>query len=158
MRHSIHGCGQRATRPAMLFDRDVAQYGRTSRCIFYFGGSKHVSQPFLPPLPDTTPPTVAPSSGDKPVQLLRIVSARQFLKGVETNAPVWAIQVQSKTSDQSNTHYPSFLQDFAGVFPAEAPDSLSPSRAIQHVIDFVPGATLPNLPHYQLSPSQSAEL
>ena len=25
-----------------LFDRDVVQYGRTNRCIFYFGGSKHV--------------------------------------------------------------------------------------------------------------------
>ena len=40
----------------------------------------------------------------------------------------------------------------------EAPESLPPSRAIQHFIDFVPGSTLPNLPHYRLSPSQSAEL
>ena len=71
---------------------------------------------------------------------------------------MWAIQVRTKTSDQNNTHYPSFLQDFVDVFPAEALDSLPPRRAIQHFIDFVPGATLPNLPHYRLSPSQSAEL
>ena len=65
--------------------------------------------------------------------------------------------MRTKTSEQSNTQYPSFLQDFAGVFPTEAPESLPPSRAIQHFIDFIPGATLPNLPHYRLSPSQSAE-
>ena len=33
-----------------LFDRDVAQYGRTNRCIFDFGGSKHIWQPFIPPI------------------------------------------------------------------------------------------------------------
>ena len=54
--------------------------------------------------------------------------------------------------------YPAFLQDFADVFPTELLDQLLPQREIQHFIDFIPGASLPNLPHYQLSPSQSAEL
>ena len=32
-----------------LYDRDVAQYGRTNRCVFYFGGNKQVWKPFVPP-------------------------------------------------------------------------------------------------------------
>ena len=31
-----------------LYDFDVAQYGRANRCVFYFGGSKHIWQPYVP--------------------------------------------------------------------------------------------------------------
>ena len=36
------------------------------------------------------------------------------------------------------------LQEFADVFPDESPNGLPPVRGIEHQIDFVPGASLPN--------------
>ena len=37
------------------------------------------------------------------------------------------------------------LQDYKDVFPDEVPAGLPPLRVIEHQIDLVPGASLPNL-------------
>ena len=91
-------------------------------------------------------------------QLLGVVSARQFLKGMDSKTPIWAVQVRTKISPANEGGYPAFLQEFAAIFLAELPDSLPPDRSVQHFIDFIPGSTLPNLPHYRLNPAQAAEL
>ena len=38
----------------------------------------------------------------------------------------------------------SLLQEYEDVFPEEIPHGLPPNRGIEHQIDFVPGATIPN--------------
>ncbi|XP_056864057.1 uncharacterized protein LOC130511197 [Raphanus sativus] len=50
------------------------------------------------------------------------------------------------------------LQDFSDVFPDENPKGLPPIRGIEHQIDFVPSASLPNRPAYRTNPVETKEL
>ena len=52
----------------------------------------------------------------------------------------------------------SLLQEFEDVFPDEVPFGLPPIRGIEHQIDFVPGATIPNRPAYRSNPEETKEL
>ena len=50
------------------------------------------------------------------------------------------------------------LHDFSDVFPDENPKGLPPVRGIDHQIDFVPGASLPNRPAYRTNPVETKEV
>jgi hypothetical protein len=52
----------------------------------------------------------------------------------------------------------SLLQEYEDVFPEETPHGLPPIRGIEHQIDFVPGATIPNRPAYRSNPEETVEL
>ncbi|XP_056853604.1 uncharacterized protein LOC130502881 [Raphanus sativus] len=49
-------------------------------------------------------------------------------------------------------------KEFKDVFPEEAPQGLPPIRGIEHQIDFIPGASLPNKPAYRTNPLETKEL
>jgi hypothetical protein len=44
------------------------------------------------------------------------------------------------------------------VFPNDVPSGLPPIRGIEHQIDFVPSATIPNRPAYRSNPEETMEL
>ena len=50
------------------------------------------------------------------------------------------------------------LQEYEDVFPEETPAGLPPLRGIEHQIDLVPGATLPNRPAYRTNPEETKEI
>src|ERR1041385_4499041 len=50
------------------------------------------------------------------------------------------------------------LQDYDDVFPAEVPAGLPPLRGIEHQIDLIPGATLPNRAPYRTNPQETKEI
>ena len=56
-------------------------------------------------------------------------------------------------SDEAKATLPkpilAILDEFSDVFPDEIPAGLPPFRGIEHKIDLIPGATLPNRPTYR---------
>uniref|UniRef100_A0A2N9HCD5 Reverse transcriptase domain-containing protein n=1 Tax=Fagus sylvatica TaxID=28930 RepID=A0A2N9HCD5_FAGSY len=49
-------------------------------------------------------------------------------------------------------------EEFEDVFPEEMPNELSPIRGIEHQIDFMPGAAIPNRPAYRSNLEETKEL
>ncbi|XP_052724926.1 uncharacterized protein LOC128194132 [Vigna angularis] len=52
----------------------------------------------------------------------------------------------------------NLLKTFDDIFPKDIPIGLPPLRGIEHQIDFVPGATLPNRPAYRTNPQETKEI
>ncbi|XP_028193856.1 uncharacterized protein LOC114379406, partial [Glycine soja] len=49
-------------------------------------------------------------------------------------------------------------RDFQDMFPPNVPNGLPPLRGIEHQIDLIPGASLPNRPAYRSNPQETKEI
>ncbi|WVZ97710.1 hypothetical protein U9M48_043224 [Paspalum notatum var. saurae] len=52
----------------------------------------------------------------------------------------------------------NILQEYADVFPKDLPMGLPPLRGIEHQIDLIPGAQLPNRAPYRTNPDETKEI
>ena len=50
------------------------------------------------------------------------------------------------------------LQVYEDLFQDEIPNGLPPKRGIEHQIDFIPGASIPNRPAYRTNPAETKEI
>ena len=50
------------------------------------------------------------------------------------------------------------LQEFGDVFPEDVPAGLPPLRGIEHQIDLIPEASLPNRAPYRTNPEETKEI
>lgn len=71
---------------------------------------------------------------------------------------VYSLMVHESPQPQPSADLPwevaNLLCEFEGIAPTDLSTGLPPNRDIQHVIDLILGAALPNLPHHQLNPAE----
>ena len=90
-----------------------------------------------------------------------MITAKEIEKELIEGTPVWILTAKDTLEPLQKEHpqeVVELLEDFKDVFPDDLPDHLPPFRNIQHAIDLVPGATLPNLPYYRMNPTEHLEL
>uniref|UniRef100_A0A2N9I7U7 Integrase catalytic domain-containing protein n=1 Tax=Fagus sylvatica TaxID=28930 RepID=A0A2N9I7U7_FAGSY len=112
------------------YDRRVTHDGFKNMYSFVKGGKTIKLAPLTP-------------SQDRP--MIFLVYKESYLNLDETNQSLPSLAV-------------SLLQEFEDVFPEEMPNELPPIRGIEHQIDFVPGAAIPNRPAYRSNPEETKEL
>lgn len=132
-------------------DRRIIHDGFLNTYSFIFENRKLV----LKPAPTETSTL---SASTNPVLFLQ---KKPFVASMHETGLVLVLITKPTTLTQS-PHVPEefhhILADFADVFPNDLPEGLPPLRDIQHRIDFLPDAALPNRAHYQMSPSEHEEL
>ncbi|WOH04342.1 hypothetical protein DCAR_0623751 [Daucus carota subsp. sativus] len=135
------------------YDNTVHHDGRSNTYSFMFRGKKIVLVPNKPKGSATTPVQTPPS--------ITLLSRGPFQAAMEESGVVFvlfACPIASDTSATVPAAVQPLLDEFVDVFPDSLPSELPPLRDIQHHIDLVPGAPLPNRPHYRMSPKEHEEL
>ncbi|KAL1204567.1 RNA-directed DNA polymerase-like protein [Cardamine amara subsp. amara] len=143
------------------FDKEALHNGRTNFYTFMHKDKRHSLAPLTPQEVFEMQKTL--DKGDQVSKTNLYITPTAVSKSLESKDTVLLmIFKESLVSGQGQEGYPTevqgLLEKFADVFPEDIPPGLPPIRGIEHQIDLVPGAPLPNRAAYRVNPEEAKEL
>ena len=109
-------------------------------------------------LKDLLPHKVIPPPNTKtPLHLMSRRSCEKELRAGNELFILFTIEISNSPSS-TNLTVLRLLKKFEDVFPTDLPKGLPPIKWIEHQIDLIPGAPLPNKPSYRSNPKETQEL
>ncbi|XP_021770461.1 uncharacterized protein LOC110734607 [Chenopodium quinoa] len=147
---SMDACHILLGRPWQTDKRSIHDGYHNTYTIVHEGRKKK-----LHPLP---PPRFSPSQ--TPQKEVSLLSLKEFERELDGEGELFILY--SKETHENfvaqNPKLAQLIKDFEDVFPNELPKELPPIRGIEHQIDLIPGAPLPNKPAYRCNPLETKEL
>jgi hypothetical protein len=131
-----------------LYDRKVSYNSYTNTYSFQYNGKKLVL-------------LALPISDFKTTSMkIPVLNLHQFSQVVTREHML--LFVVRREVNQNDGKVPkeltTIIKKFQDIMPDEMPHQLPPMRGVQHAVDLIPGLSLPNLPHYRMSPTENEEL
>ncbi|XP_048630705.1 uncharacterized protein LOC125604320 [Brassica napus] len=143
------------------FDKETLHHGRTNIYSFVHNNKKHSLAPLSPQEVHDMQKAMTQSGQVSNTNLY--MTSGQVLKSLQRETQVLLmIFKEGCFAGLEAPEVPDVVQDLMGrykdVFPDEIPAGLPPIRGIEHQIDLVPGAPLPNRAAYRVNPEEAKEL
>ncbi|GAA0187226.1 hypothetical protein LIER_34514 [Lithospermum erythrorhizon] len=123
--------------------------GKRNTYTFMMNNTKIILRPSKDVSPRPPPP---PSRKNLLVQ-------KEFMSKALENGVIYILMVKESVTEHDGIpeRVRPLLEEYLDVFPKKLPEELPRMRDIQHQIDLIPGASLPNS-HYRMSPQEHEEL
>ncbi|XP_048627321.1 uncharacterized protein LOC125596017 [Brassica napus] len=143
------------------FDKETIHHGRTNVYSFSHNNKKHSLAPLSPQ--EVYEMQQAMDYASKVSKTNLYITSSQVVKSLhhETHVLLMVFR-ESCFAGIEATELPGevqgLMEQYKDVFPDEIPAGLPPIRGIEHQIDFVPGAPLPNRAAYRVYPEEAKEL
>lgn len=138
------------------FDREVVHNGRQNTYSLVTNQRKITLTPLPPPIHKIHPEKRSPSEKNL------FLSESQVERKIQRGKPYFILLMMEQTIEKEemtlNPLVQPLLTQFGDVFPSDLPTGLPPIRGIEHHIDLIPGAMLPNKAAYRCSPHETKEL
>ncbi|KAI3789955.1 hypothetical protein L2E82_02762 [Cichorium intybus] len=139
------------------FDRDVVHKGRSNEYELRHNGKKIV----LKPMSSTAVKSLGNKQSKKP-NLTMLASEREVEQALDHGDMVYMLVAKEDPKEgqivKEDDPIAELLVEYKDVFPTDLPPGLPPIRGIEHQIDLIPGAPLPNKAAYRCNPKETKEL